>query len=63
MSIFDEIEADESVEDGSWNWYYVTMISERSLEEVEQAWPVCADSFDAAMDIYQVVLNLKYNKQ
>lgn len=59
MNLFDYYE-EETVEDGSWNWYYCSMLTEQTLETIEKPWPVFADSFEAAMDIFMVLVKLKY---
>lgn len=59
MSIFDDYE-EQAVEDGSWNWYYCSMLTEQTLDILEKPWPVYADSFDAAMNIFMVLVKLKY---
>jgi hypothetical protein len=58
MPPFDYYEQDE---DGSWNWYYCSMLTENALETIEKPWPVFADSFDAAMNIFMVLVKLKYH--
>lgn len=59
MMLFDYTEDDG--EDGSWNWYYCTMMEPETLAMEEESWPVFADSFDAAMNIYMLMVKLKYN--
>jgi len=60
MNLFDDYPTSE---DTSWNWYYCSILDELTTQIVEEPWPVFANSFDAAMDIYQLIMNIKYNKQ
>lgn len=59
MSLFDYYDQKET-EDNSWNWYYCSMLTEHTLDTLEKPWPVFADSFDAAMNIFMVLVKLKH---
>jgi hypothetical protein len=58
MPLFDYY--NEQEDDGSWNWFYCSMLSENTLDTIEKPWPVFADSFDSAMQIFMVLVKLKY---
>ena len=36
------------------------MLTEHTLDTLEKPWPVFADSFDAAMNIFMVLVKLKH---
>lgn len=47
-------------EDDTWNWYYCSMLTEDAMHTLEYPWPVFAESFDAAMNIFMVLVKLKH---
>lgn len=56
MTDFDYPYESEDDEDGNgWNWYYVTMWDMETGAEVHKPWPVFAEGFDAAMEIYYLL--------
>lgn len=57
MTDFDYFDYEDDEEDGNdWNWFYVSMYDMDTGQPAAQSWPVFTQGFDAAMDVYQLLL-------
>jgi hypothetical protein len=56
MTDFEYFDYGDTEDGNKWNWYYVSMYNLESGAPVEESWPVLAQGFDEAMDIYQLLL-------
>lgn len=54
----DWLDIDDDEEESSWGIYYVAAYNFKD-EPVEESWPVCAQGYEEAMDIYQLLLKLR----
>jgi hypothetical protein len=48
---------DETEEDNEWGLYYVAAYNFMG-DPLESAWPILAQGYEEAMDIYQILLKL-----
>lgn len=57
------LDFEDEDEYNGWNLFAVTMTSFITDEELAPVWPVYAKDFDAAIEVYQVLLYLKEEAQ
>lgn len=58
-------EDEESLdEDGNkWNWYFVSMYDMFTEDPLANPWPVFAEGFEQAMDVYEVLYRDAVNRE
>ena len=54
----DWLDIGEDHDEDSWGIYYVAAYNFKD-EPLEESWPVCAQGYEEAMNIYQLLLQMK----
>ena len=48
-------EEEEDTDENTWSWFYVSMYDMFTSDPIENPWPIFAEGYQQAMDIYEVL--------